>query len=460
MVEILPIKHLRDEDSIIFGKLNANLGKLQRLGLPVAPGIVVTAPNLHLKTALEHFDFGHKEIFEQSLTLVKKELEKIPVPENLKQETKKHNKFLVSNKVINSVSKLWQALLVSFIEQIKRRLWKDGFYQGITEGLDSQVIIFIKSLDKPNTSDLKKISELEELANKKLFLPHKYEWIIDSGVKLIRILPYTPTFPDPILLRSDLISLRSDFVKTKSAIKVFFDLSTGLIIEEDIDGVYIQAEMISDWEALVHKIVESAITYTNKPVLVKLSGNTLDLIHQKSLFDPLAQALDFAKHKKGLDNVHIVIPFVRIPNELIQIKRDLALKKLPRKNSLQIWMEVALPENIINLEEYIMQGIDGVVLNLDELIAHLGGFDHKIEELNFYKKEVMGLLKFLEDGIKILHKSKVPFLAFGSICLEKGVLEFLVQKGVYGIVFEKYEIQGAKDLLHQTETKMIVGKFA
>lgn len=448
MIEILPIFHLTNEDAPVFGKLNTGLGKLTRAGLPVAPGIVVTPPELHLKTTLEHFDFGHKEIFEQSLTYVKKELQKIPVPENLEQETKNHNKFLVNNQVINSVSKLWQALLFTWIDQIKQRLWKDGFYTGITEGLEPQAVIFIKnSSQKPKPEDYEKIYELEKKANKILFLTHQYEWIIDNGIKLVKIIPFTP-----ILLRSDLFTRSdpaksgSDLKKTISAVKVFLDLSKGLVIEHDVDGIYIQAEKIPDWEELVFKIVESATTFFSNPVLVKFSNK----------FDTQIEALDFVRHKKGLLNAHIVTPLVRTSQELAQIKRDLAVKKLMRKNSLQIWMSVETPENIINLEDYLLTGIDGVVLNLDEMIGYLVGFDHRQEEMAFYKKEVSGLLKFLGDKLKLLHKSKVPFLAFGSICLEKEVLEFLVQKGVYGIIFEKYEVSGAKDLLYQTETKHIL----
>ncbi len=456
MIEILPIKHLTQEDAPIFGSLNVALGRLQRLGFPVANGIVITAPDLHLKTALEHFDFGHKEIFEESLTMVKKELEKIAVPEILINEVGNHNKFLLKNTVIKGVKNLWLELLSGWMNQIKQRLWKNGFYPGITEGLSPQIIIFIKSsLVKPRPIDIKKISQMEELANKKLFLTHSYEWIIDNGVKLIKVLPYTPVS----LSRSDLMYSRSDLtkadsVKTKSVIKVFLDLSNSLITEPDIDGIYIQSEKIFDfnkpvdsWEELVHKIVESAITFPDKPILVKLSGNN---------FGPITDAIDFARRNKGLNNVHIVIPLVRIPNELIQIKRDLAVKKLMRKNSLQIWMEVVTPENIINLEDYLLQGIDGVVLNLDELIAHLNGFDHTNEELGFYKKEVSGLLKFLENGIKILHKEKTPFIAQGSIVLEKEILDFLVAKGVYGIVVEKYDVSSVKDLLHQVEKKNIL----
>ncbi|MBI2334699.1 hypothetical protein HYU96_02760 [Candidatus Daviesbacteria bacterium] len=212
------------------------------------------------------------------------------------------------------------------------------------------------------------------------------------------------------------------------------------------------------------RIVEAAV-FPEVPVLVKLADKsegmgkvrgTLRLLHQKSLFDPLTEAILFARNKKGLSNVHIVIPFIRSPQELMQIKRDLAVKKLMRKNSLQIWMEAATPENIINLEEYLLAGVDGVVLNLDELIAHFAGFDHQEPELMFYKRQVTGLLKFLEDSLKLLHKSKKPFLASGSIVLDPEVLEFLVEKGVYGVVVERYEAPSVKDLLHQVEKKHIL----
>ena len=183
---------------------------------------------------------------------------------------------------------------------------------------------------------------------------------------------------------------------------------------------------------------------------------TLRLIHQKSLLDPMVEALDFVRHKKALLNVHIVIPFVRGVKELSRIKRELAAKKLMRKNSLQIWMEVAVPENIINLEDYLVIGVDGVVLNLDELSAHFGGYDYNASDLAHYKHEVSGLLKFLEDGIKLLHKSKVPFIAYGSLSLNPGVLDFLIEKGVYGMVVERYEAPSMVDLLHQAEKRMIL----
>ncbi len=514
MIEVLPIRVLTDQDVLIFGSLSVSLGKLSRLGFPVAPGIAVTSPHLKLKTTLEHFDFGSKEVFQQSLTLVKKEIKKIFVPEILIREVGQHKSFLLHGEKIRGVKALWSALLDIWLDQIKERLWNSGFYPGITDNLDPKVVAFVKSAEafavscedsfrddvvvntksgKVHPTDLKKIVELTTLANKKLFIPNEYEWVIDRGVKLVGIKPYTssPAVQDLSVTLSETKGIYSSAApqndKIKSAVKVFFDLSEGFTIEKNIDGIYIASEKIFDlnkphdsFENLVFRVVESAITFPDSPVFLKLADKSegmgkvrgsLRLLHQKSLFDPLLQVLDFARHKaslrlpggslkKGLNNVHIVIPFVRGVTELLQIKRELAAKKLMRKASLQYWMEVAVPENIINMEDYLLAGIDGVVLNLDELIAHLNGFDLLEGELSLYKNEVDGLIKFLEDGIRLLHKSKTPFIADGSLALYPKVLEFLVEKGVYGLVVAKYEAHSAKDLLYQVERRVILHRSA
>lgn len=511
MIEILPIKLLRDEDAQTFGSLNVALAKLGRSALPVAPGIVVTSPQLHLKTVLEHYDFGSKEVFQQSLTLVKKELAALPIPEKLQSELKSHKEFFVNKHLVDSIKNVWMVLLEGWIEEIKERLWRGGFSQGVTENLETQIIIFVKKIDsfgtlscegektylevtsgKVDPAIRKKLSELVRKANKKLFIPHAYEWVVDGGVELTKVLPFTPVFNQRVSQTPEVSILTPGIALQKSVVKIFYnlseakisssayDLSNNFVIEPNIDGIYIASEKIFDlnkpresFEELVFRIVEAATTFPNSPILVKLADKsegmggvrgTLRLIHQQSLLDPLIAALDFARHKKGLTNVHIVFPFVRSPKELSQIKRDLAVKKLMRKNSLQQWLEIAVPENIVNLEEYLTLGVDGVVLNLNELAAYFGGYDHTQEELLFYNHEVIasfayknevGLIKFLEDGLKLLHKSKIKFIATGSLSLHPQVLDFLVEKGVHGVVVEKYEAHSAHDLLHQVEKRLV-----
>lgn len=491
MVEILPIKFLTETDANIFGKLNVLLARLKNKNLPVAPAIVITPPSLKLKTTLEYFDLKSKEIFEQTLELVKKEIKKIPVPENLQVEIKNKKKFLIGEIEIKSVSELWLNLLFVWLKEIKDRLQENGFSENLTDDLTPQLVIFIDDLkawgkvyfdpvlgdsvikiDKGQIKpeDYKNLDQLTSLANEKLFLNYQYEWIFDHGIKLSGILPFSPTVN--VLEEKSLIfaneNLQSSAV-LKCAVKVFVE-GLDYISSEKIFDLNIPRESFED---LTLKIIEAAISFPDLPILVKLPDKSegmgkvrgsYRLIHQKSLLDPLIESLIFVRNKhqhtnlQGHSNVHIVIPFVRSPSELMQIKRELAVKKLVRKNSLQIWLEVCVPENIINLENYLICGIDGVVLNLDEMIAYINGFDHLQAELFFYKNEVSGLLKFLEDGLKLLHKSKIPFLVSGSISLHPQVLEFLVEKGVWGVVVEKYEAQFIKETLQKVEKKIILSR--
>jgi len=494
MLEILPIRLLNDEDSLIFGSLNVKLGKLARIGFSVASGIVITPPDIHLKTVLEHFDFGSKEVFEQSLELVKKEINSISIPDILVNETKEQKKFFLNGEKFSSIKLLWFALLKIWLEEIKNRIWSDGFLPGISQGLETQIVTFVKKIESngsafydpflqdvqinikfgsPHPRDLKKIVEIVNSANKKLFIPNEYNWIIDGGVKLAGLKQYTPPLT---YVRDASGPMAHQNDRKKSAVKVFLDLSQGLVVEREVDGVYIAAEKIynlnkprDSFEDLAFRLVESATTFPDSPILFKLADmsegmgrvrGALRLLHQKSLLDPILDVIDFARHKKSLKNVHIVIPFVRGVNELLRLKRELAVKKLMRKNSLQLWMEVCTPENIINLEEYLVAGIDGVVLNLDELVSYLNGFDATQEELILYKQEVSGLLKFLEDGLKLLHKSKIPFIVCGSLSSYPKVLEFLIEKGVYGIVVPQYDAHCAHEILYQVEKRMILKRLS
>lgn len=495
MIEILPINVLTQEDAPIFGASAVALGRLARANLPIASGMVVTAPFLRLKTILEHHNFGNREVFSQSLTLIQKEIRKIPVPQILTEEIGKHRQFLLDGKKIKSAKDLWISLLDIWLSQIKQRLWNKGFYIGMTENLEPQVVIFIQKLEslgmayfdqlqddvriitkagKLHPNDLKQVFDLVRTANKKLFIPQEYEWIVDRGVKLVGLKPYTPKIASFSLPKAGIQPTQRTAAKKQSAVKAFLDLSDGFTIEKEVDGIFIASEKIFDlnkpqesFDNLVFRVVESAVSFPNLPIFFKLADKSegmgkvrgsLRLLHQRSLLDPLIEVLDFVRHKKGLLNVHIVVPFIRGVGELSQIKRELSTKKLMRKNSLQIWMEVAIPENIVNLENYLVGEIDGVVLNLNELIAFFNGFDPMEGNLAFYKNEVDGLLKFLEDGIRLLHKSKVPFIAYGSLTLDQKVLEFLVEKGVYGLVVEKYEAHSAHDLLNQTEKRIVLRK--
>lgn len=496
MVETILLKYLREEDSPIFGGQNITLAKLLRAGLPVADGLVITPPHLVLQTVLKRADFASKEVIEQRLVLIKKELEKIKLPEKLLKDLSKYKKFYLEGQILSDPKMVWKKMLELWIYQLKSLLWRDGFNEGLTNSLNPVTVFFIEpeseiiSYFDPEGKEvnlegfsaeptvLKEIDQQTIKANRRLILPHNYKWAVKGGqFWLIGVVPYTPKASPIWPEKLSAVNLNEPVKKTEvySAVKVIYDLSTqGMVIDRAVDGVYLDSSLIlnpyqirQSYDEMVFKLIESAITFEQSPIYFKLADvkeknssvrGALRLIHQKGLLEPLLETVLFARNKKNCKNVHVVLPYLRSCLELEQLKREMAVKKLVRKSSFEVWIEVALPENIINLEEYLQSGIDGVVLNLDELISALLGFELDHEEVSFYKKEVKALIRFLEVPLKLLHKSRVKFIALGSICLETELLHFLVEKGVVAVVLKKYEVGSAKELLHSVEKRIVLSR--
>lgn len=501
-MEVLPIKSIRDEDVPLTGGNLLSLAKLYQAEIGSCEGIIVFPPHFKLKTVLEHFQYEHKEVFEQSLHIIKSEIKKIAIPWELE-------KALVIKKI--DANKLWTNLLDGWVEEIRARIWREGFYQGLTENLTTQPIFFTKKIlvsgeayfdfalkhsaikltqGSLTPEQIFMLDEIVKKANKKLFLPHTYHFIYDGKIRIVKVAPFTqyPKKEDDLIFSKRLGQPLLEDIK-KTSIKVFIDLSEnyeqvlslgnegnllslrneqvlslGNKIMKFVDGVIIHAEKILDHEMKLAKFAEIASEYAPNPVIYKLADikqndgdvrGALRLTHQETLLKKEVEAFLFAKNKKQLINAQIAIPYIRNVNEFLQLKRDLASLGISRKGNLKMWLEFAVPENIINLEQYLVAGFDGAIINLDELSSLLGGFDPKKPEGVYYAKQVNPLLKFLEDGLKLLHKSNIPVIFLGSLSLHDEVLKFLVAKGVWGVVVDLINVSHIHDQLHFFEAHHI-----
>lgn len=244
------------------------------------------------------------------------------------------------------------------------------------------------------------------------------------------------------------------------------------MVKREVDGIFISGEKITDnalkpeerFEQKVFKLVEAAESYPNLSVVYKLSDlvekrngvrGSLRLLHQQSLLKEDVEVVKFARNKKNLLNVVLAVPFTRSLHEFLKIKRDLASLGIARKGSLKLWFEVCVPENIINIEDYLTAGLDGVIINLDELASLLGGFDPGEPESVFYKAEVSALVKFISDALKILQKAKIPTLVCGSLSLHDEILEMLFERGVTGIIADFVAASSLNEHLSFVEKRLI-----
>jgi len=480
-VNILPIKYICDFDRE-FGAAALSLAKLERGGIPIAPGFVVCPPDILLQTFLEHFQTAGREIFEQRLTVVKGKINSLPTPYEFEKVFGKGGPYLFKGEVFKNKKDLFRALLNFWVTQIYGAIWQNGFSPDLISRVLPQLVFTIEkkiitgsAYFDPNLLDVtikasldeKQKEEIKEIvlsANKKLFLPFIYEFIVTGGkVFLVGLTPFTQTLA--VSESEDVILPQAAQGRVvKSAVKVFFNLSSGFAIPgTEVDGVIIEAENILDsrqtdkrvnFENLVFKTEEAALSFQGCPVVFCVPN-----IKQKSIFDLASDAFLFVRNKKALYNVELGIPEVRFAEELVRIKQELSSRGITRKGTLRFWQEMGIPENLINIEDYLGVGIDGVIVDLDKLQNNLLGF--KKEETEYYGKEVSALVKFLVPGFKVLHKAKIPVLAKGIICMHSDILDVLLENGVYGIIANtKIEAESLPDHLHFSERRMVVKRLS
>jgi hypothetical protein len=475
-MDILPLKYIHTEDAPLVGEDLVRLACLKRLNLPVPEAVVVFPPILKIQTILKHYEYKNKDHFEQALDVFKESFFNISYPDEFE-------KILGAKKL--DYKKVWRSILQNWLDELRSNFWRQGFVKQINH-LSAQPVFFtgkIKSFGrayfdyqrnkfifevengKLGIADIEQLESLVKKADKKLYLPFVYSWVLEDGLKIVKISPFTQS--EEVKSKVDEVPSKEvkikDSKEIRSGIKVFLEVSDKLHLFNEIDGVVINNKAAdSEYKTqfnLVERdfkmlqLTEAATTVFPRPVLYKLpdrvyqGGNirgALNLIHNKSLLQETSEVIKFA-FKKSLTNVEVVIPYVRSPFEMEQLLGELDLTGL-KKGVIRIILEINTPENLINIKNYIEIGLSGVIINLNELIPLLGGFNTDEEE-NLHVAHIETLLDFLKEPFINLHAHKIPIMVSGDIVLQDDLLRGLIKKGVIGIVVSDKNILGVKEQL-------------
>jgi pyruvate,water dikinase len=103
-------------------------------------------------------------------------------------------------------------------------------------------------------------------------------------------------------------------------------------------------------------------------------------------------------------NLWVMIPFVRTPEELAQVKGLMESFGLKRSDDFKLWMMAEIPSNVLLLDRFIDVGIDGISIGSNDLTQLTLGVDRdsralagKYDERN---EAVMKALEILVTGAR------------------------------------------------------------
>jgi len=77
-----------------------------------------------------------------------------------------------------------------------------------------------------------------------------------------------------------------------------------------------------------------------------------------------------------------MIPFVRTPLELREVIELMAKHGLERSDEFKLWIMAELPSNVLILDKFIDEGIDGISIGSNDLTQLILGMDRDNERLS------------------------------------------------------------------------------
>ncbi|HLA04189.1 MAG TPA: phosphoenolpyruvate synthase [Patescibacteria group bacterium] len=161
------------------------------------------------------------------------------------------------------------------------------------------------------------------------------------------------------------------------------------------------------------------------------------------------------KTRQKYKNLHLMIPFVRSPKELSTVRELVEKVGLFEDETFKFWMMVEIPTNVIELDEFIKVGIDGVSIGSNDLTMLILGTDRDNEEVAGEFNELdPSVLWALEKTVRGAHDAKISCSICGQApSIYPELTQKLVQWGITSISVNPDAIETTRETIYEAEEK-------
>ena len=180
-------------------------------------------------------------------------------------------------------------------------------------------------------------------------------------------------------------------------------------------------------------------------------------ITDEKVFEMELEAINRVRDKREVNNIWLMIPFVRTPEQMMKVKRIVAASGLRRSPSFKLWMMVEVPTNIIMLEEFAKAGIDGISIGSNDLTMLTLGVDRDNENVaNLYDERDPSVLWMIETAIKKAHDLDLTVSICGQApSVYSELTENLVKWGVTSVSVSPDAIERTREIVYECEKRLV-----
>ena len=178
-------------------------------------------------------------------------------------------------------------------------------------------------------------------------------------------------------------------------------------------------------------------------------------VREPDLFELELRALERVRER--YPGLHLMIPFVRTPEELRQVIELVEGFGLRRADGFKIWIMVEVPSNVWLLEEFIAEGVDGVSIGSNDLTQLTLGIDRDSERFaDTFDERNPAVLRAIRSVIETAGRCGVTVSVCGQGPSEHPDLaERLVEWGITSISVTPDVIERTRQLVAEAEARVL-----
>jgi pyruvate,water dikinase len=175
--------------------------------------------------------------------------------------------------------------------------------------------------------------------------------------------------------------------------------------------------------------------------------------------DPEVFNLEVAAIKKvrasGLNNLHIMFPYVVRPDHLRQAKELVEKSGQKFGKDFRVWMMVELPVNVIMLEEFLAVGVHGVSIGSNDLTMLTLGVDRDNETVApLFDERNRAIYWALKRTITVCNNLGVTSSICGqSVSDYPEILEVAVKNGITSVSVNNDVVWRVRDSIYNLEQR-------
>jgi len=183
-------------------------------------------------------------------------------------------------------------------------------------------------------------------------------------------------------------------------------------------------------------------------------------IRDKSLLQMELRAIVNVREKMGLNNLNLTIPFVRTVKEVIEIKKVIDANGLKRGHTFKLYITADFPSNVILIDKFIDTGIDGVLINSNELTMLMLGLNYDNEEIindHDHKEMDESLLNAYNQIIKAGHKKNIKISIYGqAVDNSMKLVDALVRQGIDSVCVSPSAVNRIRSVVQDSENSIVL----